>query len=974
MADSFQRNPKSRDHLLDYVSANTPTRRKLSRPHPLWAFTATTFAGLALVLMFGANSLWTSRALDGLTGQALPLESLLVRGLELDEARTAAAEQVLRSGGREEEVQYREQTGELERLLREIGRLAAGVDGPAAWRMNEASARLRSIESEVFHLVERGPWERAAALLESREYVGQKQVYARTVAGLQERVQSKMDAAAEDAQQRRLLANVYLINGMLILLALWLISLALVRRHVVMQKQAQAELQASHAELQERVAERTVVLGRLNEELRGAEQRAVDTARRMRAVAAAAAGFTAAHTLEVLEQVIHDACRSVVAFDSLTLQLYESGVASAAGEDAFGTECDDAARAGTRTWQIGRGAPRTPAGQTGDPALPWQGTEAAPAPMLPIPILTDEGICGVLTVQKYSTGLFTPQDAEVLEAIAALAAPALRNIRLLHEQQSSEEALRLREAYFRSLIENAQDVVTLVDEGGGILYHSPSFAAFTGTRTGDGWGMNLFELVHAEDGRVLATLYREVLDSPGQPVAAELRFQHCDGSWRVFEVAGRNLLGDPAVSGIILNSRDITERVEATEVLRQREEQLRQALKMEAVGRLAGGVAHDFNNLLTAISGNTQLLLMDVAEDDAMRYELHEVQRAAERAAQLTQQLLAFSRRQILQPKVLDLNTLVTGTGKMLRRLLGEGVELITLLNSTGEYIKADPAQIEMVIMNLAVNSRDAMPGGGQLTIKTDSEQLSYSLVGSHGEVPAGNYVVLTVSDNGCGMDEKTLERIYEPFFTTKAVGTGSGLGLATVYGIVKQSGGHIAVHSEPGVGTTFRIYLPAVEQAPEAEALVPAVEAAPGSETVLLVEDQTAVRTMARKILQRKGYTVLEAENGEAAFRLWWQHREEVQLLLTDLTMPLMGGRELARRITEIRPDLRVLYMSGYTEEAAVQMGEMGGGGTGEGVSFLQKPFSPEDLACRVREMLDADSAISARPTLRLSEAPSEA
>jgi two-component system, cell cycle sensor histidine kinase and response regulator CckA len=561
-------------------------------------------------------------------------------------------------------------------------------------------------------------------------------------------------------------------------------------------------------------------------------------------------------------------------------------------------------------------------------------------------------------VQKYSSDAYTHYDAEVLEAIAALAAPALQNIRLLHERHASEEALRLREAYFRSLIENAQEVITVLDEGGGILYHSPSFAPFTGTWNGDGRGMNVFELVHPEDGRALTTLYREVLDSPGHTRAAELRFRHHDGSWRVFEVAGRSRLWDPAVAGIILNSRDITERIEAAEVLRQREEQLRQAQKMEAVGQLAGGVAHDFNNLLTAISGNTQLLLLDVPDDDAIRYELHEIQRAAERAAQLTQQLLAFSRRQILQPRVLDLNALVTGTGKMLRRLLGEGVELITLLNSTEGYIRADPAQIEMVIMNLAVNARDAMPGGGQLIIRTGSERLSYSLVGSHAEIPAGHYVVLTVNDNGSGMDGKTLEHIFEPFFTTKPLGTGSGLGLATVYGIVRQSGGHIAAHSEPGAGTTFKIYLPQVEQAPDVDAEPPSVEAAPGSETILLVEDQTAVRVMARKILQRKGYTVLEAENGEAALRLWQQHRDQVQLLLTDLTMPLMGGRELARRITEVRPDLRILYISGYTEEAAVQMGELGGGGVGEGVVFMQKPFSPEELARRVREMLDAEPA----------------
>src|SRR5438445_797546 len=387
--------------------------------------------------------------------------------------------------------------------------------------------------------------------------------------------------------------------------------------------------------------------------------------------------------------------------------------------------------------------------------------------------------------------------------------------------------------------------------------------------------------------------------------------------------------------------RDVTEQ-------RRLEGQLLQAQKMEAVGRLAGGVAHDFNNLLTVILSYSDLLLEDLPPEIPDRADVAEIRKAAVAASSLTRQLLAFSRQQVLEPRVLDVNTVVASTEKLLTRLLGEDVSLTTTLAAALGAVKVDPGQLEQIIMNLAVNARDAMPRVGRLSIETANVEMDESYVHGHPLARPGHYVMLAVSDTGTGMDAATQARIFEPFFTTKEAGKGTGLGLATVYGIVRQSSGFIWVYSEPGHGTSFKIYLPRVD-----EPVSPAGAAAPqvvgGSETVLVVEDVAAVRAVTRQMLERQGYCVLEAANGATALSLARQHQSAIHLLVTDVVMPEVSGRELADQLVQLRPDMKVLFMSGYTDDAVVRHGILQ-----EGIAYLQKPFTPDTLARKVRAVLD--------------------
>ncbi|OLC08838.1 MAG: hypothetical protein AUH41_07160 [Gemmatimonadetes bacterium 13_1_40CM_66_11] len=389
--------------------------------------------------------------------------------------------------------------------------------------------------------------------------------------------------------------------------------------------------------------------------------------------------------------------------------------------------------------------------------------------------------------------------------------------------------------------------------------------------------------------------------------------------------------------------RDVTEQ-------RHLEEQFRQSQKMEAVGQLAGGIAHDFNNLLTAILGNTQLLLRDLPPGDSKRGDVEEIRKASERAASLTRQLLAYSRRQMLQPEVLDLNVVVAEMDKMLRRLIGEHIALVTVLAPDLGRVRADPNQIEQVIVNLAVNARDAMPEGGKLTIETADVDLDEAFAQTHlGSVP-GPYAMLAVTDSGVGMDASVRAHVFEPFFTTKEVGRGTGLGLATVYGIVKQSDGYISVYSEVGHGSSFKIYLPRIAQPADAPVSPQRSGPARGTETVLVVEDEPAVLTLSRRALEAQGYVVLAASDAAAALRVVERHGGTIHMLVTDVVMPGLSGRELADRLVAQRPGIRVLYMSGYPGDAVVQHG-----GLPQGSAFLQKPFSPDTLARKVRDVLDA-------------------
>ena len=374
---------------------------------------------------------------------------------------------------------------------------------------------------------------------------------------------------------------------------------------------------------------------------------------------------------------------------------------------------------------------------------------------------------------------------------------------------------------------------------------------------------------------------------------------------------------------------------------------------MEAIGKLAGGVAHDFNNLLTVIHGYSELLLNSLEQGSRFRQDVQEIINASDRASSLTRQLLAFSRKQVLQPQVLDLNADVSNMDKMLRRMIGEDIELVTLLAKDLGRVKADPGQIEQVILNLAVNAKDAMRSGGKLTIETANVKLDENYARTRISVTPGNYVMLSMSDTGVGMTPETKERIFEPFFTTKEKGKGTGLGLSTVYGIIQQSGGNIWVYSEPGLGTTFKIYLPTMEG--ETESLRPAaVSTKPmqGFETILLVEDEEMVRKLACTVLQKNGYRVLEASNGDNALDVVeGRNGNPIHLVVTDVVMPGMSGRQLADRLVSLQPELKVLYMSGYTDNAIVHHGVLD-----PGIAYIQKPFTPDALASKVRKILDGN------------------
>ena len=496
------------------------------------------------------------------------------------------------------------------------------------------------------------------------------------------------------------------------------------------------------------------------------------------------------------------------------------------------------------------------------------------------------------------------------------------------EQRQQDDLLREREEYFRTLIENASDVISVFTPDGTSLYESPSVARVLGWTPEEIVGTKSFVLRHPDDAEQVERAVASIVAGEDVP-PLEFRLQHKDGSWRTVEAIARLRLqdGEPVV---VSNYRDITER-------RELQEQLLHAQKLEAVGRLAGGIAHDFNNLLTAIGGYTEFLVGGFDVADPRRGDAIEIQRATERAAALTRQLLAFSRRQVLQPEVLDVSFVVADLESLLARLLGEAVELTSSVDP-GCFVEADRGQLEQVITNLAVNARDAMPSGGVLSVRARHVQ--------HEGKP---HVEIEVADTGTGMDSDTLAHLFEPFYTTKDKGKGTGLGLATVYGIVAQSGGEVRVESELDSGSRFSVLLP-LAPAPEPVTEAPAEPqlALSGAETILLVEDEDTIRRLVRDVLGRSGYTVLDAPEGESALELL--RANEIDLLLTDVVMPGMSGPELARLATTERPSLRVLFTSGYTNEPEEIL-------AGPGAAFIGKPFSPKSLVAKVREVLDSSA-----------------
>lgn len=451
-------------------------------------------------------------------------------------------------------------------------------------------------------------------------------------------------------------------------------------------------------------------------------------------------------------------------------------------------------------------------------------------------------------------------------------------------------------------------------------------------------------LVHPEDLPALVAAYRQHLKGETPAFQAEFRLRAKSGEWKWIAANGQVVARTP--DGYALRAtgvhRDVTAR-------RQLEEQFRQAQKMDAVGQMAGGIAHDFNNLLTVIGGYAALALEYLRPGDPVLPHLTEIKNAAERASALTQQLLTFSRKQIVQPRILALNEVLHHTERMLRRLIGENITLDTVFAPHLWHVQADPNQLEQVLVNLAVNARDAMPHYGRLTIETANVWLDETYTALHAGVMPGEYVMLAVSDTGCGMNSAIQARIFEPFFTTKERGQGTGLGLATVYGIVQQSGGHVWVYSEPEHGTTFKVYLPRTLAAPEMITIAPPLDLPSGTESILLVEDDADVRRLSAEILRECGYAVTEAANGQEALIHIRNHEQTIDLLITDVVMPNLGGRLLVEQAQLVRPVMPTLYMSGYTEDAVLRHGVLQ-----HGVAFLGKPFVPLTLAQRVRQLLD--------------------
>ena len=512
------------------------------------------------------------------------------------------------------------------------------------------------------------------------------------------------------------------------------------------------------------------------------------------------------------------------------------------------------------------------------------------------------------------------------------------------ELKQAENRLKL----FRALIDRANDAIEVIDpETGRFLDVNEKACQIHGYSREEYLALAVYDLVPGMNREVWRRRSQELGRTGGDVIEAIHRRK--DGSTVPVEVNVAHITLDrDYLIGVV---RDITER-------KHLEEQLRQAQKMEAVGRLAGGLAHDFNNILTVINGNSELLVRSHRDGDPDRELLLEIQKSGERAANLTLQLLAFSRRQLLQPRVISLNTLLNNLCTMLRRLIGEDIELAFVPDAALALSMVDPTQFEQALINLAINARDAMPSGGRLTIKTRNVELDATSAAHHVELRPGRYVVLTVSDSGHGMDETTRSRIFEPFFTTKGPGGGTGLGLAMVYGFVKQSEGYIGVDSELGRGTTFSLYLPQAEEAvPSAQRLPQESPEVPrGSETILVVEDDELVRQLSQRVLRWSGYTVLDARSGEDAMSVARQHQGPIHLVLTDVVMPGMGGRRLSEELVQIRPDVEVIFMSGYTDEAVLREGLKAG------AAFLQKPFSPIALTQKVRELLDARADRRAR------------
>jgi PAS domain S-box-containing protein len=507
------------------------------------------------------------------------------------------------------------------------------------------------------------------------------------------------------------------------------------------------------------------------------------------------------------------------------------------------------------------------------------------------------------------------------------------------ERKRAEEALRRSERRFRTLIEKSIDMLLLVDREGRYRHWSPAATEALGWTESEVIGTEAIALVHLDDRAAVARAFVAVSRHPGSAVPHRARMRHKDGTWRVVEGVGRDLLADPDVGAVVLNVRDVTGQ-------QKTEEQVLQSRKLESIGRLAGGIAHDFNNLLTVIlcSAESEGEALDAGRA-VEREDVEQIREAGARARELTRHLLAFARRQVIAPSTLDLGDLLAGTERLLRRVIGEDVRLQIDAGAGLWPVRCDPAQLEQVVMNLALNARDAMPAGGQLRLSTANVQVEPD----HPDVPAGAWVRLQVKDTGAGMSQMVKDHLFEPFFTTKPSGKGTGLGLATVYGIVRQAGGHVRVESERGIGSTFDVYLPRGEGTTPAGHEPAPVRPASGTETVLLVEDDPGVREAAERALRAGGYRVVSADDAERAIEAACVAAEPPALLVTDVIMPTLTGPELASRLRSAYPAMQVLYLSGHAHDVLGRHGVLE-----DGVAFLPKPFTRRSLLAKVRETID--------------------
>lgn len=549
-------------------------------------------------------------------------------------------------------------------------------------------------------------------------------------------------------------------------------------------------------------------------------------------------------------------------------------------------------------------------------------------------------------------------ELDFLESVTGQVNIALQKIRFLHELQKSKEAMRISEEKYRALYDNNPSMYFTIDAEGKILSVNKFGAEQLGYKPDELIGKPVLNVFYEEDQPAVSKKLNICLQNPKKTAHWEFRKIRKDGSLVWVKETVRVVKDKSDAPVVFVVCEDITKQKQTEIEKKELEARFQQTQKMESIGTLAGGIAHDFNNLLTVINGHVELALLNISENHPLYRDLKAVESAGQRATNLTRQLLAFSRKQIFEPKIIDINLLISDLDKMLRRLIGEDINIETFLPDDPHRVKADPGQLEQILINLIVNARDAInertdiASQKKITIETNSTYLDDEYAAGHPEIKSGSYVVLSVSDTGMGMDEEVKNKIFEPFFTTKETGRGTGLGLATVFGIVKQNNGHIDVYSEPGKGTTFKIYWPATDGNASDQQRTK-VNSLPlrGNETALIVEDDKAVKEFACRVLNEYGYNTICASNGEQALNLLKETTEKIDLVITDLIMPKMSGKELAEKLISLSPNIKILFASGYTDNHIVHSGVLE-----EGINFIQKPYSAKALVGKVRQVLDTD------------------